>query len=81
LNHANLAGTTAFKNTYLTIPKCIFGITVKKCQTNMENFGISLSVWDYIKYIPKDGRDIELGFNDENEFPHDFIKQVLSLKK
>jgi hypothetical protein len=26
-------------------------------------------------YIPKDGRDIELGFNDENEFPHDFIKQ------
>jgi sterol desaturase/sphingolipid hydroxylase (fatty acid hydroxylase superfamily) len=48
------------------------------------NFGISLSVWDYIfktNYIPKDGRDIELGFNDENEFPHDFIKQVLSLKK
>jgi hypothetical protein len=39
---------------------------------------ISLSVWDYIfktNYIPKDGRDIELGFNDENEFPHDFIKQ------
>jgi hypothetical protein len=35
----------------------------------------------YFKYIPKDGRDIELGFNDENEFPHDFIKQVLSLKK
>jgi hypothetical protein len=27
---------------------------------------------------PKDGRDIELGFNDENEFPHDFIKQNLS---
>jgi hypothetical protein len=47
------------------------------------NFGISLSVWDYIfktNYIPKDGRDIELGFNDENEFPHDFIKQGLSLK-
>jgi hypothetical protein len=40
-------------------------------------------VWDYIfktNYIP-DGRDIELGFNDENEFPHDFIKGVLSLKK
>ena len=42
------------------------------------NFGISLSVWDYIfktNYIPQDGRDIELGFDDENEFPHDFIKQ------
>jgi sterol desaturase/sphingolipid hydroxylase (fatty acid hydroxylase superfamily) len=48
------------------------------------NFGISLSVWDYIfktNYIPKDGRDIELGFNDENEFPHDFIKQGFIPKK
>jgi hypothetical protein len=57
----------------------MLGITVKKCQTNMEStLDFSLSVWDYIfktNYIPKDGRDIELGFNDENEFPHDFIKQ------
>jgi hypothetical protein len=39
---------------------------------------ISLSVWDYIfktNYIPKDGRDIELGFNDENEFPHDLLNK------
>jgi sterol desaturase/sphingolipid hydroxylase (fatty acid hydroxylase superfamily) len=49
------------------------------------NFGISLSVWDYIfktNYIPKDGRDIELGFNDENEFPHDLLnKKFYPLKK
>jgi hypothetical protein len=47
--------------------------------------GISLSVWDYIfktNYIPKDGRDIELGFNDEKRVPHDFIKQeIYPLKK
>jgi sterol desaturase/sphingolipid hydroxylase (fatty acid hydroxylase superfamily) len=44
------------------------------------NFGISLSVWDYIfktNHIPSDGRDIELGFSDEDEFPKDFIQQEL----
>jgi hypothetical protein len=58
-------------------------ITVKKCQTNME------STWDFVKCgiiflrltIPKDGRDIELGFNDENEFPHDFKQEIYPLKK
>jgi hypothetical protein len=38
------------------------------------NFGISLSVL-YFKPTTSQRRDIELGFNDENEFPHDFIKQ------
>jgi sterol desaturase/sphingolipid hydroxylase (fatty acid hydroxylase superfamily) len=46
------------------------------------NFGISLSVWDYIfktNYILKT-EEIEL-FNDENEFPHDFLlNKSLSLK-
>lgn len=44
------------------------------------NFGITLSLWDYIfktAYIPHDGRDIELGFDDENEFPDQFIQQEL----
>ena len=43
------------------------------------NFGLSLSIWDYIfktAYIPKDGRDIELGFDDEDEFPKSFGGQV-----
>jgi sterol desaturase/sphingolipid hydroxylase (fatty acid hydroxylase superfamily) len=44
------------------------------------NFGISLSIWDYLfktNYIPKDGRDIELGFEGEQTFPKDFIKQEI----
>ena len=44
------------------------------------NFGITLSLWDYIfktAYIPHDGRDIELGFDDENEFPDQFIQKEL----
>jgi len=44
------------------------------------NFGLSLSVWDYIfgtNYIPKDGRDIKLGFPESENFPKTFKEQVL----
>jgi len=42
------------------------------------NFGISLALWDYIfgsAVIPKDGRDIELGFDGVEEFPDSFAGQ------
>jgi sterol desaturase/sphingolipid hydroxylase (fatty acid hydroxylase superfamily) len=42
------------------------------------NFGLSLSVWDYLfktNYIPASGRDIELGFPDDERFPNSFIGQ------
>lgn len=44
------------------------------------NFGISLSIWDYLfhtNYIPGSGRDIELGFPDDENYPHDFLQQEL----
>jgi sterol desaturase/sphingolipid hydroxylase (fatty acid hydroxylase superfamily) len=44
------------------------------------NFGISLSFWDYLfgkDYIPFDGRDIELGFEDDENFPKGFIGQEI----
>ncbi|MEK6476496.1 sterol desaturase family protein [Catalinimonas sp. 4WD22] len=44
------------------------------------NFGITLSIWDYIfrtDYIPHDGRDIPLGFEGIEEFPDDFIEQQM----
>jgi sterol desaturase/sphingolipid hydroxylase (fatty acid hydroxylase superfamily) len=43
------------------------------------NFGITLSVWDYLfgtDWIPKDGRDIELGFEEVEQYPHGFLQQV-----
>jgi len=43
------------------------------------NFGISLSVWDYLfgtNYIPESGRDIELGFPDDEDFPQTFGGQI-----
>ena len=42
------------------------------------NFGISLSLWDYIfktNYIPEDSGTIKLGFPGDEEFPKDFIHQ------
>ena len=44
------------------------------------NFGLSLSLWDYLfktASIPHDGRDIELGFEDSEQFPTTFIAQNL----
>lgn len=44
------------------------------------NFGISLSVWDYLfhkNYIPASGRDIELGFPGDETYPHDFMHQEI----
>lgn len=44
------------------------------------NFGISLSLWDYLyktNYIPSNGRDIELGFEGDENFPQDFVHQEL----
>ena len=44
------------------------------------NFGISLSIWDYLfktSYIPEDGRDLALGFEDDQAFPKQFLKQII----
>ncbi|HQX43746.1 MAG: sterol desaturase family protein [Saprospiraceae bacterium] len=44
------------------------------------NYGISLSIWDYLfktAYIPSDGRDIALGFEDSENYPSGFISQIV----
>ena len=44
------------------------------------NFGITLSIWDYIfktAYIPKSGRDTPLGFDDDAIFPKTFLGQFV----
>ncbi len=43
------------------------------------NFGISLSIWDYIfktDYVPEDSGTIELGFPGEDTFPRTFFGQL-----
>jgi sterol desaturase/sphingolipid hydroxylase (fatty acid hydroxylase superfamily) len=44
------------------------------------NFGISLSLWDYIfktNYIPEDSGKIELGYSDDSKMPKGFFGQLL----
>ena len=44
------------------------------------NFGISLSLWDYIfktNYIPDESGTIELGFPGDESFPSDFVHQEI----
>lgn len=43
------------------------------------NYGLSLSIWDYLfgtAWMPRDGRDIELGFPDVETYPKGFWGQV-----
>ena len=47
---------------------------------NGVNYGISLSIWDYLfgtNYIPEDSGTIEIGFKGDDTFPKDFIRQNL----
>ncbi len=47
---------------------------------NGMNFGITLSLWDYLfgtANIPKNGRDIPLGFERVKQFPKGFFGQLL----
>ncbi len=44
------------------------------------NYGISLSLWDYIfktNYIPEDSGTIELGFEGDEHFPKNFWNQII----
>lgn len=45
------------------------------------NYGISLSVWDYIfktDYVPHDGRDIEIGFEKDENYAKTFWEQLIA---
>ncbi len=80
LNHANIKITWGplkyvFNNPVMhlyhhayQLPKGTYGV----------NFGISLSLWDYIfktNYIPEDSGTVEIGFPGDDAFPKDFLHQ------
>ncbi len=79
LNHANLGWDYGFLKYIFNNPKMHIWHHSKQMPNKYGmNFGITLSVWDYIfktNYIPTDGRDIELGFEGDEKFPKDFIHQ------
>ena len=63
---------------FLTIQKYISGIMLKHCPMDLTE--LTISVWGYLfktNYIPEDGRDIEIGFKNDEDFPKDLRSQML----
>lgn len=82
LNHANIKLTYGplkyiFNNPVMhlyhhsyTLPKGSYGV----------NFGISLSLWDYLfgtYYIPEDSGTIKLGYPGDERMPKGFWRQLI----
>lgn len=82
INHANIKITWGplkyiFNNPVMhlyhhsyVLPKGSYGV----------NFGISLSLWDYVfktHYVPEDSGTIELGYPGDETMPQNFFKQLL----
>ena len=84
LNHANIGWSYGYLKYILNNPKMHIwhhAHDLPESHKNGVNFGISLSIWDYIfktNYIPHSGRDIKLGFDKIESFPKTFIKQLFS---
>lgn len=81
LNHANIQVDYGPLKYILNSPGMHIWHHAKELpQKNGVNFGISLSVWDYLfgtAYIPRSGRDEPLGFEDIEHFPRSFWRQFV----
>ncbi len=83
LNHANVKLSYGplkyiFNNPVMHLYHHAF--TLPKARKYGVNFGISLSLWDYLfktNYIPEDNGKIELGYSGDVNMPKGFLKQLL----
>lgn len=83
LNHANIKITWGplkylFNNSVMHLYHHVKELPAG--MTNGVNFGISLSIWDYIfktNYIPEDSGTVEIGFEGDDKFPSNVISQSL----
>jgi sterol desaturase/sphingolipid hydroxylase (fatty acid hydroxylase superfamily) len=84
LNHANIKITWGplkyvFNNSVMHLYHHVKALP--EGNTRGINFGISLSLWDYIfktNYVPEDSGTIEIGFPGEEEFPKGFFGQLFT---
>lgn len=83
LNHANLGWDYGFLKYVFNNPKMHIWHHAKDLPENSKygvNFGLTLSIWDYLfktNYIPYSGKDIELGFKGDENFPEHFLTQEI----
>ena len=83
LNHANIKITWGplkyiFNNSVMHLYHHVKELPAG--MSNGINFGISLSIWDYIfrtNYIPEDSGTVEIGFEGDDKFPSNVISQSL----
>ncbi|RXG15329.1 sterol desaturase/sphingolipid hydroxylase (fatty acid hydroxylase superfamily) [Leeuwenhoekiella aestuarii] len=82
LNHANLDWSYGPLGYLFNNPRMHIWHHAKKLPPEHKygmNFGLSLSIWDYIfgtAYIPQSGKNIEIGFEGDENFPKDFAGQI-----
>ena len=88
LNHANINLNYGFLKYILNNPKMHIWHHSKELPEDRKygvNFALTLSIWDYLfktNYIPHSGRDLEIGFEDDENFPKNFLQQgVYPLRK
>lgn len=83
LNHANLGWSYGPLKYLLNNPKMHIWHHAKHLPESHPkgmNFGISLSLWDYLfgtVYMPHSGRDIDLGFDNDGNYPSRFFQQLV----
>lgn len=84
LNHANLGWDYGTFKYIFNNPKMHIWHHSKKLPKEHPygmNYGISLSLWDYLfktNYIPYEGKDIELGFNNDEKYQGSFFKHLIA---
>lgn len=82
LNHANIGWGYGALGYIFNNPKMHIWHHSKQLDEEYQfgvNFGLSLSLWDYLfgtAYIPKSGKDIELGFEGDEQYPQKFLEQM-----
>jgi sterol desaturase/sphingolipid hydroxylase (fatty acid hydroxylase superfamily) len=82
LNHANINISYGPLKYILNNPKMHIWHHAKTLPNGLNgvNYGITLSIWDYIfktNYIPKNGENITLGFKEDEQFPKNLANQML----
>ncbi|NCT18183.1 MAG: hypothetical protein COZ75_08045 [Flavobacteriaceae bacterium CG_4_8_14_3_um_filter_34_10] len=83
LNHANVGWSYGILGYIFNNPKMHIWHHAKDLPKEHPygmNYGLTLSIWDYLfktAYVPRDGRDIIIGFEGDDDFPQDFGKQVV----
>lgn len=81
LNHANIVVPLGPLKYIFNNPQMHIWHHAKTLPENVKsvNYGITLSIWDYLfgsAYIPSNGRDIPLGFDDVEKYPGGFFSQM-----